>query len=73
MYYTLKTHTNLFYLQTCRKLNETTDCQQTEVLKNGPTKTSQSEVGKTPHFVKIFTNIVQTKQSDRSYSQYSNV
>lgn len=45
----------------------------TKVFKNGPIQTSQSEVAETSHFIKIFTKIVQTKKSERSYSQYSSV
>lgn len=41
--------------------------------KNGPILTFPSEAAKTPHFIKIVTKIVQTQQSERSYSQYSSV
>lgn len=55
-----------------QRMNKTTDCQQLKYSKMDSLLTSQSEVRKTPHFVKIFTKIVQTKQSE-SYSQYSSV
>lgn len=74
MYYPLKTDTSVsIYKWICREVNDTTDCQQLKYSKNGPILTYPSEAAKTPHFIKIVTKIVQTKQSERSYSQYSSV